>query len=420
MIHHVHGPSVLLVITDQQRANATGYEQSFIHTPNLNALARSGIVCKSAYVQSPQCQPSRASIFTGRYPTAHRVWWNGIQMPRNELTLGNYLSGAGYRTGYFGKMHFDGVGGHTEIARHFGFQHSFLYEDWANSFIGAFKTSKSRIESEFYGPMSRPNWTGRLSNRDGHHEEIVTDRAVSFIEGSERPFFCVVSYHGPHPPYAAPDEFSALYDPKEMTAPTSKTERNLSRQDWQAIKTQYYGSVSWIDDCFGRLLKVIDDNTIVVYTSDHGDILGDHGLFSKGLYAYDGNTRVPLVFKFPAMRSSVYPHLVQSIDILPTILKACDVAIPVGVQGVNLFDHFEYMKQANEFVLSMVGHKSRLRMVRNNSYKYWTVGDEEVLFDLRVDPSESKNIANSDGVSKMRLLLIKALVQAEDPLPQPV
>lgn len=415
MLHHIGRPNVLLIITDQQRADTI--ENPLVKTPNLNVLANQGVICPAAYVQSPQCQPSRASIFTGRYPTAHRVWWNEVKIPRSELTIGNYLRDAGYQTGYYGKLHFDGDTNHCEIVKHFGFNHSFLFEDWARQVGQTFPIA----EKEFYDPMMSRTWTGRFTHKEMHHEEIVTNAAISFIKNAGGPFFCVVSYHGPHPPYAAPDEFSGLYDPKEMAVPTQRArEHSLTDDEWRALKVQYYGSVSWIDSCVGRLLAIAPPDTIVVFTSDHGDILGDHGLFSKGLYAYEGNTRVPLIFKIPMVKQSRYNHLVQSIDIVPTILTACGIPTPAAVQGKSLLSFFDGDMPANDCVLSMIGYNPRLRMVRTTNYKYWICGDNEFLFDLDADPDENVNLGrNHPAREELLFKLVRGLIRAEDPLPQP-
>lgn len=424
MLHYHGRPNVLVILTDQQRADAVGYANPKVHTPNIDALAAQGVTCPLAFVQSPQCQPSRASIFTGRYPTAHRLWWNGIDLARGERTLGNYLKNAGYHTGYFGKLHFD-RGGNRAAAQHFGFDTAFLYEDWSKMFSMGFNVSGGRhpVEREFHAPMTAPTWTGKLTTPDLHHEEVITDRAISFVQETHRPYLCVVSYHGPHPPYAAPDMFSSLYRPDDMAVPAQKVKNQnghvLSPREWQELKVQYYGAVSWIDACVGKLLSKVGYDTIVVFTSDHGDILGDHGLFSKGLFAYEGNVRVPLVLRIPGISGS-YPHLVQSIDILPTILEACGVGISNPVQGKSLFRAVRTGEVVNGAVLSMIGYQHRLRMVRTPRHKYWLVGDEEYLFDLREDPGEEVNrSSHRDLAAHLRLLLLQGLIRAEDPLPQP-
>ncbi len=352
MLHHTQKYNVLIIITDQQRGDTIGYANNFINTPHLDKLAKNSVVCTHAYTQSPQCQPSRASLLTGRYPTAHRVWWNGIDMPRSELTIGNYLRTYGYKTGYFGKLHFTGKETHTKIAKHFGFDTTFLYEDWVESLklLNSEYKGKSVVEKEFYEPMNTGAWTGRLSFKELHHEEIITDHAVNFMEVAQEPFVCIVGYHGPHPPYAAPDEFSKLYNisdipSQKIVTPSGYT---LSSNDWKELKKQYYGSISWIDSCVGRLLKSIGRDTIVIFTSDHGDILGDHGLFSKGLFAYEGNIHVPLIMKLPDIKPIVYKHLIQLIDIVPTIFEACDMPIYPAIQGLSLLDGINGNYAVNE------------------------------------------------------------------------
>ena len=120
-------PNILWIITDQQRFDSVGYVNPFIKTPNIDRLASSGIVCNNAYVQSQQCQPSRASMLTGRYPSAHKVWWNQTPLSKSEKTIANYLEPT-YQTAYFGKMHFTTTGDSWDSSlAHFGFNHSFIF-----------------------------------------------------------------------------------------------------------------------------------------------------------------------------------------------------------------------------------------------------------------------------------------------------
>jgi len=429
--HHVvrnSKPNVIIIITDQQRFDAVGYVNPNIITPNLNKLASESVICAEAFVQSPQCQPSRASILTGRYPTAHRVWWNETKLAPTELTIGNYFEAAGYSTGYFGKLHIDGDSDYTSVAKHFGFRHTFLSEDWQLMATGKLlQTGKSipnRIREEFFGPMATKTWVGQLSNRSLHHEDMITTKAVEFIQSQTEPYLAVISYNGPHPPYAAPTEFSQLYDPSTLSVPKERVPNLmghvLSSSEWRELKRQYYGAVSWIDDNVGRILS-IDQSAIVVFLSDHGDILGDHGLFSKGIFAYDGNIRIPLLFKIPGVNPSDYRHLVQTIDILPTLLHAVGVGGTPGIQGKSLLEHFKSDTAANNYVISMLCHSQRLRMIRTKSWKYWVHGAREFLYDLQNDPSEERNIAHSGkhALHAARYGLLQALIHCEDPLPLP-
>lgn len=415
MLTHNSKPNLLFIITDQQRANAVGYVDKHVQTPNLDMLAQQSVNCTNTFVQSPQCQPSRASILTGRYPSVLGMWWNETALNKSEITLGNILQDAGYSTGYFGKMHIDG-GHHTDVAKHFGFQESFLYEDWVKTLDTQHWDVDDRnhvnIKKEFFNPMQSEPWIGRLTDRRLHHEDVITAKALEFIKNASLPFCCFVGFHGPHPPYAAPNPFNDLYDPVSFDVPTNS---KFSDQNWQTLKAQYLGMISWIDDNIGRLIKSVGNNTIIVFTSDHGDILGDHGYFSKGLYAYDGNTKVPLLIRLPNL-SGEYRHLVQSIDIFPTLLETLGIECPANVQGKSLVNAFSVNKPVNSRVLSMIGFDPRLKMVRTNRFKYWYYGNEEYLYDLRRDPSELDNIVSSrsDVLSYMRRELIKALLQAEE------
>lgn len=424
MLTHKAKRNVLLILTDQQRWDAIGYVNPSIKTPNLNRLAKESIVCGAAYSQSPQCQPSRASIMTGRYPTAHKVWWNNIDLPRNEKTIGNYLRADGYVTGFFGKAHFSNYD--RKVIDHFGFDHHYLFNDWTElNNKKSWDSERNNILpiEEYHAIMNTKTWTGKLqSSRGIQHEDVITDRFIEWWGKSREPTFGVVSFIGPHPPYAAPEPFSNIYNPNEMTAP-HKSINGMSKEEWQLLKSQYYGMITWIDDNIGKILKVIDDDTIIIFTSDHGDILGDHGEFSKGLFVYEGNTRVPLIFRNNKLKPLKYSYLVQSIDILPTIFNMLGVHIPHEIQGKSLLHGFINNKSINNYILSMIGFHKRIRMIRSGNYKYWIGNGQEALYNLQLDPLEQQNIIlegqEEQKLNEIRKLFINALIEAEDPTPMP-
>jgi len=419
-------PNVLILLTDQQRHNAVGYVNPRVYTPNIDRLCGQSVNCPQTIVQSPQCQPSRASLLTSKYPNTLKMWWNDISLDRKERTLGNLLRHeGGYETGYFGKMHIDGTGSHTDRANHFGFSKSFLYEDWAsfnNRTLDSPKKRDNPVYAEFHKAMEKEPWIGKFSSRELHHEDVITTSAINFIKSLDgsQPYLCVVSYNGPHPPYAAPPPFSTMYDPASFDVPDKMGRTyngTLMTPDlWRDLKSQYYGCISWIDDNIGRLLDFVDDNTIIIFTSDHGDILGDHGLFSKGIYAFEGNVRVPLLMKFPGHTATTYSHTVQSLDIVPTILSAVGVKRERLMQGKDLIGSLWSNNKVNNMAFSCIGPNERLRMVRTPEFKYWWFNGAETLFDLRKDPGEHKNISSThkDALSMMRLYLIEAMVKSEE------
>lgn len=432
MLTHIlnRKPNILWIITDQQRSDSVGYVDPFIKTPNIDRLANEGIMCSNAYVQSQQCQPSRASMLTGRYPSAHKVWWNNTPLSKSEKTIANYLEPT-YQTAYFGKMHFTTTGDSWDsLLAHFGFNHSFIFWDWVEE---AKKSSAGRERlSEMRTFMSNKTWTGKFSNREMYYDDVITEKAVSYIQNCDQhdqPYFVMVGFHGPHPPYACPPPYNTLYDPKQIDPPIKSIPNHenhqLSDLEWQKLKAQYYGSISLIDENIGKLMAVADDS-VVIFTSDHGDILGDHGLFSKGMYAYDGNSKVPMIFKIPGIKNKTYDGLVQSIDIMPTILEIVGIDKSIGIQGKSLLKSFENDTEINEYVLSMVGYlrEHKVRMVRNKTWKYWLCDHQEFLFNMLNDPKEmhnsSKNKDCVESLNQMRLLLIEALISAEDMIPAPL
>lgn len=410
--------NVVMIVTDQQRHDTI--RNSNFHTPNLTKLRKESVTCNATYAQSPQCQPSRASMFTGRYPTAHKVWWNSIQLPRTEKTIGNYLQSAGYHTGYVGKLHFSEKKDESHLATHFGFDTTFLTHDW-HRFCA--KNKKATVVSEYYDILRTQKWYGQLQQKEWQHDEIVAQKAIEFLNKTKSPFFLVVSYNAPHPPYAAPKPYSKTYEHVEFSGPANSQTYDgtpLTQDDWQAIKAQYYGCVSWADNNIGKIIDSVNlENTMIVFTSDHGDMLGDHGYFSKGPFAYEGNTRVPLLMHLPGVQPIIYNHVVQHIDILPTMLDYLGMEIPKAVQGKSLLAGFREKKKVNKFALSMIGHDPRLRMIRYKQYKYWMYGDEEKCFDLAADPQENTNLTDKQLLDEMRFILLQALIEAEDPLPFP-
>jgi len=418
-------PSVLLICTDQQRWDAVGWANPLVHTPHLDRLAAGSVRCRHAYAASPQCQPSRASVLTGKYPTTHQVWWNWCELEARHQTLPAYLPG--YRTAWFGKL---------DVLRPHQFDYAWTTEDWNRA------AAPGHLR-EFHAPMGTPTWTGELSLPPaGFHEEMITELALSWLgQHSHEPFFLGVSYYGPHPPYAAPAAFSGLYpDPpvpphvgRGVSHPNNTTRfphHVLSVSDWVELKRQYWGLVSWIDSLVGRLLEAVAgrDDLVIVFTSDHGDILGDHGLFSKGLYAYEGNTRVPLLVHAPGLPPRDYEHLVSGVDLLPTLLGLLGLPGSRELQGVDLTEHLRAGTAGRQSILSCIGLEPRLRCVVSRRYgrrwKYWQMGEGRALFDLDSDPLEERNLAGAPDLRAEELAactdLVELLIAAEDRHPRPV
>ena len=409
--HDPQLPNILFLVTDQQRHDAVGWVNPNVNTPNLNKLAAKSIICTNTYVQSPQCQPSRASILTGKYPTAHQVWWNQVPLLPRHKVITQFLDR--YNTAWFGKL---------DLMKRSQFGACYLFEDWRSD-------CKPEINNEFDGVMNSKTWTGNCKyDRSLYHEDVITVKAVEHLATVKSPWFIGVSYYGPHPPYMAAKPFNSQYNVHNIKLSNAilegRTQHNhaghiLTTSEWRLLISQYYGQISWIDDNIGRLLKIVGDDTIIIFMSDHGDILGDHGLFSKGVYAYEGNTRIPLLLRLPFYEPMKYDGLVQAIDVLPTLLKYLNINASAGIQGRSLLDAF-CGGPGNEWALSMIGRDPRLRMLRYKNYKYWSMKREEKVFDLDADPEEEHDLSwNSELIGMLRGMMVQALIEAEDPLPLP-
>lgn len=411
--------NITLIITDQQRHDTIGAINPEIKTPNIDQLINDGVYFTKAYCQSPQCQPSRASLFTGRYPTAHKLWWNGINLDRNELTIGNYLSRLGYVCSFFGKDHFY-VDQDKLKLRQFGFLGpNYTLSDWMRDHPNQFKRLKML--------MSRPYWTGAYAEKQGHPDRVVSIKAVEWLRTkTSEPKFTVISFHGPHPPYAAPPPFSQAYKIKQIgrAGAVSEFGHYMTDQNWNQLISQYYGSISFIDLQIQQIVEASNKDDMIIFTSDHGDMLGDHLQFSKGLFGFDGVTRVPLIIRHPKIGVGQFNNVVQHIDILPTILEILGEKRPLAVQGRSLLRAVNNNHPIREYALSMIGHQARVRSIATNKHKYWVCGSKEYLFNLDRDPKEEMNLILSPNSllikNKMQSLLIKALIEAEDPLPIPL
>ncbi len=354
-------PNLLLVLVDQMRAMAMGCAgNAQIQTPNLDRLAEEGACCTRAVSNTPVCTPARACLLTGRYPLANTVLTNNSMLPTDLPSLGTMLKNAGYATGYIGKWHLAG-----------------------EAYIGATRFNQGQNGWIPPGPMRHgwDHWAVHHCSHaywdacyfrdepvpiavDGWEPDVQTDLAIDFLrthadgQEADKPFALVVAPGTPHTPFVAPREWRALYDPKalELRGNVSIPAEGLVRADsprpegttgapddilrrWTAA---YYAAVSNIDHNVGRLLAElrtsgVADDTVVVFTSDHGEMLGSQGQLHK-VQPWDESIRIPLLLRHPptvqaGLRVSVPVNLP---DVLPTLFGLMDLDVPDGVEGADL------------------------------------------------------------------------------------
>jgi arylsulfatase A-like enzyme len=417
-------PNVVFVFGDQWRAQATGYAGNpNVKTPHLDALARESVNLTTAISGCPVCSPYRASLLTGQYPLTHGVFLNDVCLSRDAVSLADAFGSAGYRTAYIGKWHLDGHGrsNFTPPERRQGFD-----------FWRALECTHSYNHSVYYADTPEKRvW-------DGYDAMAQTRAAQRYIREADRdaPFLLVLSWGPPHNPYhTAPDEFRRLYRPEDIVLRPNVPEgvAKRARKDLAG----YYAHCSALDACVGDLLSTLDErglaeDTVFVFTSDHGDMHGSHGVWRKQP-PYDEAVRVPFLLRWPAGlgrqgREVTIP--VSAPDLVPTLLGLCGLDVPKTVEGTDLSrvllgeeetDHDAGLIAAyapfGEWPKSRGGRE--YRGVRTSRYTYVrTLDGPWLLFDNEEDPYQQRNLANTpaaaDLQAELEAVLSRLLAQTGD------
>ncbi len=318
-------PNVLFVFPDQMQAGAMGCAgHPDVRTPNLDRLAGGGTRFVHAVANCPVCTPSRGTMLSGRYPLAHGAVTNDLPLREDVQTFGEVFAAGGWRTGYIGKWHLDGVprARFTPPGRR---RHGFEY--WA-----AWNCSHQYFDGRYFHDDPEP------IPLQGYEPHAQTDLALDFIHAHHDEAFCLfLSWGPPHPPYAqVPEPDRASYEPDALTR------RGNWRDPDLRVVADYYAAITALDREMGRLLAALDEHgigehTIVVFTSDHGDMLFSHGMREKQK-PWDESILVPLIMRYPGVvpAGRVTPALFSTVDLLPTLLGMCALPAPAGMQGQDL------------------------------------------------------------------------------------
>jgi arylsulfatase A-like enzyme len=460
--------NVLFIMCDQLRRDHLSCYGGRVHTPHLDMLAARGVRFDHAYVQSGVCGPSRMSFYTGRYVSSHGATWNRVPLPAVEMTLGDYLRGAGRVATLAGKTH---VLPDTQTLERFGIEieseRGALLREGGFVVVDRYDGHTPPGPESSYADYLRANgyrsddpWSdhviavddrgGALSGwqmrnvhlpsrvRDERSETAyMTDRALDWIAGQgERPWMLHLSYVKPHWPYVAPAPWHAqcrhadggpiLHGAQDATADEHPVVRAYRQHDESRsfareevarhVRPAYMGLVAQLDHHLGRVLKMLEASgrmrdTLIVFTSDHGDFLGDRGLGEKELF-YDEIIRVPLLLYDPSPEADVTrgradDRFVEAVDIVPTILDALGIATPFHrLEGRSLlplvrgrvverwrdaaFCELDYGFRRARRVLGRGVRECRAWMVRTSRWKYvhWQ-GMRPQLFDIEADPLET-------------------------------
>ncbi len=390
-------PNVLLILPDQLRAQALGaLGNRDVRTPHIDRLAADSLVFRNTLANTPVCCPARANILTGRYAHRNGMVANDLRLREGQPTISQILRDAGYRTGFIGKWHLDGGPRLPGFVPPGPRRHGF--EFWA-----ANECSHSHFRTQYFRDQPQPIPINRFE------PEAWVDLAVEFLQGArqdQRPFFLALEMGPPHDPYQAPPEYAKLYDPARLTM----------RPNWKAAPgvpgpreiAQYYGMVSATDDQVGRLLATLDqlglrEDTIVLFTSDHGDMLGSQGERLKRK-PWEESIRVPGILRYPRKipRGRQSEALFTHVDFAPTLLSLCGVRPPSGIQGADLSPVVLGERDAGpDSAFFQIfgpyqgdGTDDGWRGVRTHRYLYARYQSRPwVLYDLEKDSYEQHNLA---------------------------
>lgn len=455
------------MLADQLRADSVGcYGNAIVQTPNLDKLAAEGTRFDSAYAQHPQCVPSRSSILTGRYPHANGAISNHCAMNSQEVMLPEFLRLAGWDTCATGKVHL------FEDKTNASFAEQMLcegqnsaatdpevihphYKKWIknNGYWDYFLRSYAHHATQEY--LDSFQCTVNCIPTEAYFDVWAADRAVNYLDNrsSKAPFFLFVGFPNPHNPFEPPEPYASLYKPSEMPLPESfhsdlsekpphqakyKSEgrtsnyENLDKESLQRVIAYYYASITMIDDQVGKIMNALtqgglQEDTLIVFLSDHGELLGHHGMLQKPKdeypMLYDVSLRVPLIIRSPspqASRGHIVEDPIELIDIFPTIVKELGIDSPSELQGHSLYlDLHGDPSQKRSTIFSEIG---AVKMLREKDLKliHYPGQDYGELYALDQDPDEMNNLYHNPHYREERTrlgdLLLDRLIGTEAPL----
>lgn len=412
-------PNIVYILTDQWRGDALGYAgDPNVKTPNLDQLAKESVNFTNAISVTPVCTPHRAALLTGKFPTTTGMFLNDLQLPAEELTMAEIFKDAGYKTAFWGKWHLDGQGRSAYIPeeRRQGFEYWKGLEGSHNfNKMGYYDNNDTVLK---YWPAYSPF----AITKDANH--YLTDNAAD-----EQPFFLLISLGTPHYPHdSAPKKYKDMYPPESL-----KLAPNITKELEERVRKElqgYYAHATATDEAIGTVLNKLKElklmeNTIVVFSSDHGEMMGAHGVkpFVKQL-AWDESLRVPFLIRYPNIgtsQGSVVNAPINTPDILPSLLGLTEIEIPDGIEGDNLTDLIknpdpDFDRVALAMNIAPFGANFKdpaYRAVKTKQYTYIkTTNGASNLYDNISDPFQMNNLVNQAAFAEVQNELDSKLVDA--------
>lgn len=425
-------PNVLVIVTDEHNFRTLGCyrdllssEQaemwgpgSIVETPHLDRLAHEGLICTRAYATAPVCSPCRGAMISGLYPQNNGVPANDKKLRTDIPTIATILGDAGYQTGFIGKWHLGGTG----------------KPEWAPKIDGGFKHTKFMFNRGHWKKFSltggvpaigarnkkdAPSYDVDGADAQSFSTDYLTDRAIEFIDSvDQKPFFAMVSYPDPHGPNTVRAPYDHMYDHLRFLPPRTYGKDNYQTPGWMNggskndasfrgdQMSRYFGMVKCIDDNIGRIFATLEksgklDSTIVVMTSDHGDLCYEHDRLNKG-NPYEGSARVPMLVRYPkkVAAKTVSTRSMGTVDLTPTILGLAGIQTDATFEGRDLSSAFGADHNGKVTCLRNAGTGPAWMAAIDERYKLIvSVSDKPWLFDSQEDPDELLNFYGRPGTT---------------------
>jgi arylsulfatase A-like enzyme len=411
-------PNVIFILTDQWRASALGYAgNDIVQTPQLDKFAKEAVNFKNAVSVLPVCTPYRASLMTGRYPTNTGMFINDLYLPSEELCMAEIYNEAGYNTAYLGKWHLDGHGRTDNVApeRRQG------WEFWKGS-----ECDHNYPKEHYYD-----NKDTTLRYWDGYSTYAIAGEANNYMQqhaNKKQPFCLFVSIATPHFPHnTAPQEFMNMYSKDKLKLPDNVPD---DMKEWAFKELQgYYAHCTATDEAIGEIIEKtkelgIYDNSIIVFTSDHGEMMGSHGFrpFMKH-QPYSESANIPFLISYPGMdvnKGKTAEAAITTPDILPSLLSLCNIEVPESIEGSDLTEIIKDPGKDSERAALFMNvspfgiafASDEYRAIRTTSYTYVKTPDgPSMLFNNKKDPNQMNNLVNEEAFAEIQTKLDGELMQ---------
>lgn len=438
-------PNIVLLYVDQQRWDTIRYAGNpHIHTPHLDQLAQDGVLFDQAFCNNPVCMPSRQSMLSGQYPSTIGCMTNGIEMREDIPILPAYLTPYGYHTANIGKLHFLNHSNrdHRIPHPHYGFDQVIISDEpgcYDDAYI-KWVEEQAPDQVENCRCSTPPICLGKSifkQPRNTHepyifegpeeltHSAFVASETIRYIEQHQHhPFLVIAGFYAPHCPLNPPQRFVDMYDRDSLPLPVmneGENELGLSDQEWKTVKQYYYALISHVDDQIGQILTTLKnlqlyEKSIILFTSDHGEHLGDHGLIQKGPPGTDSCSRVPLIVSAPGRIKNlgIRQELMEAVDIVPTLIDFCGIQVPPALQGNSfrpLLEGRTYQARPSAYLEFREPFDISWKTIRTQTARYAVNNlGTETLFDLSQDPDELQNIAAQPSATELLQTMRQELI----------